>query len=204
VKQFHTIHKQSQPLVRNLGKNPSKDVSQLSQQREARIERHQNILLSSKAIASPSRAVGTLLGLDVDVGATAALVAFSSNDLVVVLAKVETESGPGVEVVLHGDATTDTLALADRPVLLEGAGTIDGGLVGAGRDVDVVVAAVGGEASLVLSTAAGVVGSEGFNHIVLDQRRAGPAIDSKVSVALGAEASTVVDGAWSRVRSCLI
>jgi hypothetical protein len=153
------------------------------------------MLLSSRVFASTTRTSNNLLGLDINVGATAALVAFSSNDLVVVLAKVETESGPGVEVVLHGDASTDTLSLADRPVLLEGASTIDGRLVGTGRDIDVVVAAVGGEASLVLSTTAGVVGSEGFNHVVLDQRRAGPAIDSKVSVTLGAEASTVVDGA---------
>jgi hypothetical protein len=162
------------------------------------------MLLISRAIASTTRTFDTLLGLDVDIGATTALVALSSNDLVIVLSKVKTESGPGVEMVLHGDASTDTLSLADRPVLLEGASTIDGGLVGTGRDIDVVVTAVGGEASLVLSTAAGVVGSEGFNHVVFDQGRAGPAVDSKISVALGAEASTVVDGAWSHVRSFLI
>jgi hypothetical protein len=158
-------------------------------------------LLSSDTFLSIIETSGTLLGLDVYVGATAALVAFSSNDLVVVLSKVETELGPGVEVVLHGNTTADTLALANRPVLLEGACAINGGLVGAGRDIDVVVSAVGGEASLVLSTAAGVVGSEGFDHVVLDQWRTSPAIDSEVAVTVGAEASTIVDGAWDLVRS---
>ena len=143
----------------------------------------------------------TLLGLDIDVGATAALVAFSSDDLVIVLSEVKTESGPGVEVVLHGNTAADTLALADRPVLLEGASTVDGGLVGTGRDVDVVVAAVRREASLELSTAAGVVGSERFNHVVLDQGRAGPTVDRKVTIARRVEATAVVDGAGRSVRS---
>lgn len=130
---------------------------------------HNDLLSRNPVVKNTPRTSDTLLGLDVDVGAAAALVAFSSDNLVVVLSKVETESGPGIEVVLHGDTTADALALADRPVLLEGAGTIDGGLVCAGRDIDVVVTTIGGEASLVLSTAAGVVGSEGFNHVVLDQ-----------------------------------
>ena len=120
------------------------------------------------------------------------------------LSEIKTESGPGIEVVLHGDGTTNTLALANRPVLLEGASAINGGLVGAGRDVDVVIATISREASLELSTTAGVVGSVGFNHVVLDQWRAGPAIDGKVSVTLGVEASAVVDGAWSCVRSFLM
>lgn len=101
-----------------------------------------------------------LLGLDIDVGAATALIAFSGYNLVVVLPEVEPESGPGVEVVLHGDGTADTLALADGPVLLEGACTIDGGLIGAGRYVNVVVTAVSGEAALVLSTTAGVVSTK--------------------------------------------
>jgi hypothetical protein len=145
-------------------------VCQRSQPREARSERHQDILLSSNIIADTTNTSDCLLSLDVDVGATAALVTFSSDNLVVVLSKVKPELGPGVEMVLHVDRTTDTLALADRPVLLESAGTVDRRLVGAGRDVDVVGATVGGEASLERGTTAGVVGSEGFNHVVLDQR----------------------------------
>ena len=80
-------------------------------------------------------------------------------------AKVEAIASPGVEVGLHVDGAADALVLADRPVLTEGPGAIDGRLVGPGGDVDVVVAAVGGDAAKVLSARAGVVGSE-----VLDLR----------------------------------
>ena len=109
--------------------------------------------------------ISHLRSLSVDVSASAAAVALSRNDLVVVRAKVEAIASPGVEVGLHVDGAADALVLADRPVLTEGPGTVDGRLVGPGRDVDVVVAAVRGDAAKVLSTRAGVVGSE-----VLDLR----------------------------------
>jgi hypothetical protein len=80
-----------------------------------------------------------------------------------VRAKVEAIASPGVEVSLHVDGAADALVLADRPVLTEGPGAVNGGLVGAGGDVDVVVAAVGGDAAEVLSARAGVVGSEVLN-----------------------------------------
>ena len=66
---------------------------------------------------------------------------------------------------LHVNGAADALVLADRPVLAESPGAVDGGLVGSGGDVDVVVAAVGGDAAEELSAGAGVVGSE-----VLDLR----------------------------------
>jgi len=109
--------------------------------------------------------ISHLRSLSVDVSASAAAVALSRNDLVVVRAKVEAIASPGVEVGLHVDGAADALVLADRPVLTEGPGAVDGRLVGPGGDVDVVVAAVGGDAAKVLSTRAGVVGSE-----VLDLR----------------------------------
>ena len=61
-----------------------------------------------------------LFSLHVDLGAAAALVAFSSDDLVVVRSEPHALAGPSVEVVLHIDAATDTLALTNRPVLVEG------------------------------------------------------------------------------------
>lgn len=82
--------------------------------------------------------------------------------------KVKSILLPRVEVVLHGHGSADTLAGADGPVLLEGASAIDGGLVGAGGDVDVVGAPVGGEAAFELGALAGVVGSVGFDHVVFD------------------------------------
>ena len=127
-------------------------------------------------------------------------------------AKVEAVASPGVEVGLHVDGATDALVLADRPVLTEGPGAIDGRLVGPGGDVDVVVAAVGGDAAKVLSARAGVVGSEVldlrfvssriFGHgmpnthnVVLDERVSCPAVDCEVGVALWRVRSTVVNGA---------
>lgn len=102
---------------------------------------------------------GHLRGLDVDVGATAALVTLGRDDLVVVLAQVEAVASPSLEVVVHVDGAADTLVLANGPVLLEGPGAVDRGLVGTGRDVDVVDAAVGREAALELGAGGGVVGA---------------------------------------------
>lgn len=127
-------------------------------------------------------------------------------------AKVEAIASPGVEVGLHVDGAADALVLADRPVLTEGPGTVDGRLVGPGGDVDVVVATVGGDATKVLSARAGVVGSEVldlrfvrsriFGHgmpdtynVVLNERVSRPAVDSQVGVALRRVRAAVVDGA---------
>ena len=137
-------------------------------------------------------------GLHVNVGAPAALVTLGGDDLVVVLAEVHAVLGPGVEVVLHVDGAADALGGADGPVLLEGPGAVDRGLVGAGRDVDVVGAAVGLEAALVLAAAAGVVRSVRLDHVVLDERVAGPAVDCQISVSAGVEGAAIVDGAASR------
>ena len=100
-----------------------------------------------------------LTGLDINVGAATALVTLGRNDLVVVRAQVETVAGPRLEVVVHIDRAADTPVLANGPVLLEGPGAVDRRLVDAGRDVDVVDAAVSGEAALELGAGAGVVGT---------------------------------------------
>ena len=75
-------------------------------------------------------------------------------------AEVEAIARPSIEVVLHVDRATDALVLANRPVLAESPSAVDGGLVGAGGDEDVVVAAIGGVAAQVLSAGAGVVCAE--------------------------------------------
>lgn len=53
-------------------------------------------------------------------------------------AELEALVGPGLEVRGHIDAAAGALVLADGPVLLEGRGTLDGGLVGTGRLEDLV------------------------------------------------------------------
>ena len=45
--------------------------------------------------------------------------------------KLHALSSPGIEVRLHVHTTAGALVGAHRPVLLEGLGAIDGGLVGA-------------------------------------------------------------------------
>ena len=111
------------------------------------------------------------------------------------LAQLETGTGPGVEVVAHGDGTTGALLLADRPVLVEGGGAIDGRLVVAGGLVDVVGGAVGGDGSETLGTGRRVVGAKVLDDVVLDERVAGPAVDGEVAVARGVEGARVGDGA---------
>jgi hypothetical protein len=110
-------------------------------------------------LRGPQVSANHLRSLDINVGAAAALVTLSRNNLVVVLAQVEAVASPSLEVVVHVDGATDTPVLADGPVLLESPGAVDRGLVGTGRDVDVVDAAVGGEAALELGARAGVVGA---------------------------------------------
>lgn len=97
-------------------------------------------------------------------------------------------------MILHRDGTADALLSADRPVLLERASSINGRLVGAGRDVDIVLSTVAGEAALVLGPAAGVVGSIRLNDVVLNKRVAGPAVDGKIAIAARVEGATIVDG----------
>lgn len=111
------------------------------------------------------------------------------------LAKVEAVACPGIKVSLHVDAAAHTLLGADRPVLLKGPLAIDGRLVVAGGDKDIICAAVGLERALALGAAAGVVGAVRFNDVVFNKRVASPAVDSEVAVTLGVEGATVVDGA---------
>lgn len=147
------------------------------------------------------RTANLLLGLDVNVGRTAALVTLSGDDLVVVRTQTQTGGRPGVEVVLHGDGAADALGGADGPVLVEGRGALDGRLVVAGGEVDVVGAAVALERALVLRVGARVVGAVGLNHVVLDQRVVSPAVHGQVPVAARVERTAVVDGAGVKCQS---
>ena len=100
-----------------------------------------------------------LLSLHINLGVTTGLISLSSNNLVVVRSKVHAITPPSIEVVLHVDAASNALLRADGPVLLESPGAVDRGLVGTGRDVDVVDAAVGRETALELGARGGVVGA---------------------------------------------
>lgn len=108
-------------------------------------------------------------------------------------AQVHAGRSPCVEVSSGVHASGGAVFLADGPELLEGRRAINGGLVGAGRLEDVVGAAVSSDRALKGSGGRGVEGAVALDNVVLDQGAAGPAIDGEVAVAVGGEASRVVD-----------
>lgn len=89
-----------------------------------------------------SRSAAPLPGLAVGV-------ALHRHDDVHVPTQPHPPLGPLVKVLLGGDGASDALLGADRPVLLEGAGAVDGGLVDTGGLEDLKGALVtGGEVAL--------------------------------------------------------
>ena len=111
------------------------------------------------------------------------LIPLRRHNLVVERAQLHSETGPHVEMVCGGDSPTRALGLAHGPVLIEGRGSLDGGLIGAGVGVYVVGGAVGGDAAFVCGARRGVVGPEGLDDVVLDEGRGRPAVDGEVAVA---------------------
>lgn len=128
-----------------------------------------------------------------DAGRSTAEVSLSGNNLVVVSAQVQSDLGPRVKVGASVDGSAGALILTDRPVLLKGAGTLDGWLVGTGAHEDIVNGSVGGDGTLPLGTLRGVVCAEIFDDIVLNKRVLCPAVDSEVAVAVGVVGTGVVD-----------
>ena len=92
------------------------------------------------------------------------------------------------------DGAAGAVLAADGPVLLEGRGALDRGLVLAGRLEERVGAAVdlgradGGRGR------GGVVAAEGLDDVELDERRLGPAVEGQVPVAGGLDVGVVGDG----------
>lgn len=81
------------------------------------------------------------------------------------------------------DGAAGAVLLADSPVLLEGGGTLNRGLVGAGG----LEKGVGAAVDLGRADGGGgggrVVGAEGLDDVELDQRGLGPAVEGEVPVA---------------------
>lgn len=94
---------------------------------------------------------------------------------------------------LDSNATTNALITAHTPKLLERSRAINRRLVRASSLKDVVCAAVGLDGTLLLSSRRGVVGSVGFDNVVLDERVAGPAVERNVRVyVLGVPGAAVL------------
>ena len=151
--------------------------------------------ISSSSLILESRFKFHLRGLDVDIRGTAALITLGSDNLIVVVTEAHALGGPSIKVVLHVNAAAGALRLADRPVLVKGLSTIDGGLVVTSGLSNSVGTAVGGESALLRGLAGGIVRAEALNDVVLDQRAAGPSVHGQVAVALRRERAAVVDGA---------
>ena len=117
------------------------------------------------------RAAGTLVGL-------------GGHDHVVVFTQGHPRIRPGVEKDLGVHTSADTLLVADGPVLLEGGGAINGGLVRAGALVEGVGAIGCVDGTPVLAGAAGVVLAVILDDVVLDQWVAGPAVYGEVLAAM--------------------
>jgi hypothetical protein len=144
--------------------------------------------------------IGLDLLRDSDGSATAALVALSGDDLVVVLAsQVHSCVLPSIEVACYVDAAADRsswvlLGVADGPELLEGLGTIDRGLVVASSLEDVVGSTVAGYRTLARGRRRRIVRAVGFDNVVLDERATSPTIDGEVAVSIGVVCTAIVDG----------
>lgn len=107
-------------------------------------------------------------------------------------------------MVASGDRAGGALGLADRPVLLEGGSTRDGGLVGTGVGADSVDAAIAGDSAELSNTrlagAAGVVRAVGLDNVVLGLGAVDPAVDGKVGTTRSLVVGRVGDGASGTSR----
>ena len=92
------------------------------------------------------------------------------------------------------DGAAGAVLAAHRPVLLEGRGALDRGLVLAGG----LEERVGGAVDVGGADGAGgrrrVVAAEGLDDVELDERRLGPAVEGEVPVAAGLDVGGVGDG----------
>lgn len=150
-------------------------------------------LSSTVAISGGTTSGRSTLG-DGHVGRSAAEVALSGEDLVVMGTKLHAVLLPSLEVSTNIDAASGSVVLANGPVLLKGLGTVDRRSVGTGTGEDFVGAAIDLDSSLALSSARGIVGAEILDDVVLDQGVSGPSIDGKVAVAVRLVLSLVRDG----------
>lgn len=96
------------------------------------------------------------------------------------LAERHASALPRVEEDGRVDGAADAVLGADGPVLLEGRGAVDRGLLRAGALIELVGAVGRLDAAPGFAGAARVVVAVGVDDVVLDQRVAGPAVDGEV------------------------
>lgn len=103
-------------------------------------------------------------------------------------------------MVADGDLAADSLRLTDGPELVEGSSAIDGRLVHALGLVDVVSAAIRADGAFLGCPATWVVGAEGLDDVILDQRIDCPSVQCQIRVDVGAAPSSVIHDCLARAR----
>ena len=145
-----------------------------------------------RGVASGGLRAGAAAVGDSDAAVTGRVVAFTCHDLVVVVGpELQAGIGPGTEMGAYIDGSAGAFALTDGPELLEGLGTINGGLVDTGALGDVIDGPVKSHLTFPLSIAGWIIRSKILNNVVLDKRAPRPTVDSEVGVSVVLVASTV-------------
>lgn len=101
----------------------------------------------------------------------------NGQDLVIEIAIAEPVLGPDLEVVGSSNRTRGALALTNRPILCEGAGSSDGWLVGSCVGADGVGTAVRLNSPELRCLGARVIGAIRLDDVVLGLGRVDPAVD---------------------------
>lgn len=149
---------------------------------------------STVIAASAAVVVTSTAGTHSDGSRAAAVIPLDGDDLVVPLgAKVQTRGLPGVKVVRRSDGAARALRGADGPELLEGRGAVDGGLVNARADEDIVGAAIRRYAPAAGGTARRIVSAKVLDDVILYQRVPRPTVDGQVAVPIRVVAARVLD-----------
>lgn len=134
-----------------------------------------------------------------DTRETAALITFSSNNLVVpIRTQIHAQIPPRSKVTSSTNTPTDRpsrvlLGVTDRPVLLEGLGTDDRRLIDTRGSQNVVGSAVTAHRSSLRSSRGRIVSTVRFDDVVLYERVFCPAVDGKVAVPVRLEGTAVLD-----------
>lgn len=108
--------------------------------------------------------------------------------------QVQPQLLPLLEVSAGGNGAADPLLGADGPVLLEGGGADDGGLVDAGAGEDLVRALLEREVALGRPRLVGQQLPVRVHDVVLDQRVARPPVHGQVAGPVGRVGAFVFDG----------
>jgi hypothetical protein len=108
-----------------------------------------------------------------------------------VLTQLQTSLGPGIEVVLSGDGTTNTVVLANGPVLVEGRGALNGRSVCTSSLVNLVGAAIALDSAKLSGAGGGIVVAVLIDDVVFDQGALGPAVEGDVAVAVALPGAAV-------------